>query len=563
MDGFEIKARRKDGKILNMLFSISNITVAGKKYLLTQALDITKHKEAELQLRESQEKLLGIIDNSPGMIYLAKADWSAEIMSGSRQICGYTIEEFRSNKIKWLNLIHPEDKKNIFDVGNKLNQTPSSIVQVYRIIDKNRKIRWIEDHKTSIFENKKFKMIYGIAYDITAKKIIEEQYENFLNLTPRGVHIYELLKNKLIFKYGNLSADKILGISHEKLIGKEISLAFPGLVKTKIPEIYLGVAKNGKTWSGEIPYNNGKIKGFFDVIAFRLSENKIAASFSDVTDKHKLVDSLVASEKKFSSLVENSNDGLVVLYDNIIKYVNPALEKMVGYSKDEVIGHAMIDFVDPKFKKLIIDYAQKRSVGEKVPNRYEFAVVSKKGISIPVEANISIVGYNGGTATMAILRDITKSKEIDRIKTEFMSLASHQLRTPLTGIKWVGQLLLNGRAGKLNQEQLEFLNQIIQSNEKMISLVNDLLDVSHIESGEKFSIEKKSSDLIVVIKNVITSYKSQLEAKKISIKFDLKEKKFVFFFDPNKVEQILNNLLSNAIKYSLKPSSIIIGIKKK
>lgn len=563
LDGFEVRARRKDGKVLTMLFSISSIMLAGKKYLLTQALDITKHKENELALKEGREKLANIIRNSPGMIYLANPDWSAEIVTGSKEVCGYSPKDFASKKVQWLDLIHKKDKKKVFEVGSRLTKKPLSVSQVYRIIDSKGKTRWVNDRKVSIFEKRKFKIIYGLVHDITKERLIEEQYENFLRLTPRGVHVYELIGGELIFIEGNQSADKILGIKHKSLVGKKITNAFPGLVKTKIPAIYKEVAKSGKVWQGEVPYDKGGINGFFDVAAFKLTENKIAASFADTTERHKLLDELVASEKKFSSVVENSNDGIVVLQKNAIKYSNPALENMLGYSKKEVIGRQMIDFIDPRFKKLVADYALKREHGLPAPSRYEFAIVSKGGVSIPVEANISVVGYNGDRATIAIIRDITRAKEVDRIKTEFISLASHQLRTPLTGIKWVGQLLLNGRAGNLNSKQLDFLNQMVESDERVISLVNDLLDVSHIEAGEKFSINKKKASLTAAIKGVVNQHKAELNKRAMSVKLDLGGyDQLLFSFDPVKVGQIIGNLLSNSIKYSGKSKNIIIGAKR-
>ena len=88
--------------------------------------------------------------------------------------------------------------------------------------------------------------------------------------------------------------------------------------------------------------------------------------------------------------------------------------------------------------------------------------------------------------------DITKAKEVDRAKSEFISVASHQLRTPLTEPKWFSELLLKGKAGNLSTEQKDFIKQVYDSNDRMIKLVDDLLDVSHIEEAGRFRIVLKS-----------------------------------------------------------------------
>ncbi|OGF28582.1 hypothetical protein A2331_04180 [Candidatus Falkowbacteria bacterium RIFOXYB2_FULL_34_18] len=123
--------------------------------------------------------------------------------------------------------------------------------------------------------------------------------------------------------------------------------------------------------------------------------------------------------------------------------------------------------------------------------------------------------------------------------------------TPLTGIKWFSELLLKERAGKITQKQKDFLTQIYNSNHRMIRLVSDLLDVSHIDTGAKFETHKTKSDIQEMINQAIQDSVALIEEKDIIIKDRVKTvKRMEFEFDKQKIRQVFYNLISNAIKYS-------------
>jgi len=150
-------------------------------------------------------------------------------------------------------------------------------------------------------------------------------------------------------------------------------------------------------------------------------------------------------------------------------------------------------------------------------------------------------------------------QEIDRMKSEFVSVASHQLRTPLTGIKWFAELMLKGKAGVLSAEQKDFLQQIFDSNERMIKLVNDLLNVSRIETGTKFVITKTSTDLIPILRSLTVELVALAAAHTVTLKLSLPEK-LVLNVDEEKMRQVLQNLMSNAVKYSKAGGVVEVGL---
>jgi signal transduction histidine kinase len=145
-----------------------------------------------------------------------------------------------------------------------------------------------------------------------------------------------------------------------------------------------------------------------------------------------------------------------------------------------------------------------------------------------------------------------KLKQLDSAKNEFISIASHQLRTPLTSIKGFISMIMEGDYGKVDKEVEDALKKIFISNERLIKLVNDLLSLSRIESG-KFSFTFKKGDIVKLVKDILGDFKLEAKTKKLQLKFVKAEKEIKpFVFDPGKIHEVISNLVDNALKYTEK-----------
>jgi len=172
------------------------------------------------------------------------------------------------------------------------------------------------------------------------------------------------------------------------------------------------------------------------------------------------------------------------------------------------------------------------------------------------------------TAKILVRRDLALSEanerlqEMDRLKSEFITIAAHQLRTPLSGIKWNLNMIMSGDMGKITTEQKKFLSQGYETNERMIRLVNDLLSVSRIEEG-RFGYEFVSQDIIKFFENIVNDAQRTFKEKNLELAF-IKPKQSLpkIQIDQERLRLAVQNLLDNAYNYTLKGKVIISLIKK-
>lgn len=264
--------------------------------------------------------------------------------------------------------------------------------------------------------------------------------------------------------------------------------------------------------------------------------------------------------EKFKLAVENASD-LIVITDeksNIV-YANKAVETMTGYSSGEVIGKTPLlwgDKSDPAHQKIWDSLAETRKyVVSEVKN------IRKNGQPYIAETHVAPVLDAGMKVIFCVYieRDITKAKEIDQAKSEFVSLASHQLRTPLSSINWYTEALKSGEVGEVNKEQKEYLEEVYAASQRMVDLVSSLLNVSRIDLGT-FMIEPQESDITLIARSVINELQPLVTEKKIVIA-EYFHKIPKISVDPKLMRIIFQNLISNAVKYTQNEGHVAVSIK--
>lgn len=162
--------------------------------LLGIAKDISTIKETEKALRESENKYRTLLNNIPGMVYRGTPAWSVETIKGAEDLCGFTRDELNSMKDGWVNIIHPDDRdKVIEEASGSFEEIQKVFIQTYRIITKDGEIRWVEDHKVSVFsEEGKFFGVDGIIFDISSRRQIELERQKLEANALANAHLISL-----------------------------------------------------------------------------------------------------------------------------------------------------------------------------------------------------------------------------------------------------------------------------------------------------------------------------------------------------------------------------------
>jgi PAS domain S-box-containing protein len=258
----------------------------------------------------------------------------------------------------------------------------------------------------------------------------------------------------------------------------------------------------------------------------------------------------LADEKERSEgIMHLLSDGLVVVdKSGKIVMMNPAAEKLLGKEMKESVGRSLVEGLDREHLLAMTKGALK----EEGPITKEIELNSKDEATKRVLRASSAVVENedGKTVGMvSVLTDITREKEVDEMKSHFISLVTHELRTPVVAIQKSLDLILSKATGAINEDQEKFLSISKFNLERLNRLINDLLDLSKLEAG-KFIVQPVQFDFRDVIKEVKSSLTSWIKDKEINVHLDLKEEPVIVLADRDRMMQVMINLISNALKFT-------------
>lgn len=288
----------------------------------------------------------------------------------------------------------------------------------------------------------------------------------------------------------------------------------------------------------------------------------VANQAATAIENGRIFDELGAERLKTLAIVRSLNDGLIMYdLDDTVIFFNPRAEELLWLKAKDVVGkHPSKSFAGEDIYRK--NLAAIHSLPQPDYENAEFTTDGPHRIVLLV-TRIPVRDEKGvKIGTVQVLHDVTHEREVEQLKSNFLTTASHQLRTPLAGMKWALTALLNGEEGTLTLTQKEIVEKTSQANERLVTLVNDLLDVSRIEEGQ-FGYNFELTDLVVMTKDIVTEFKEDVARHGVTV--SLTEPGHVFpqvSVDREKIKIAIGNLVDNAIKYTPKEGAITITFRE-
>jgi PAS domain S-box-containing protein len=292
-------------------------------------------------------------------------------------------------------------------------------------------------------------------------------------------------------------------------------------------------------------------KGFYD-------ESGEAKSFDgitiDITDRKRVEEKVQAQ----AELLELAHDAILVLdLHNVIQYWNHGAEEMYGWSANEAVGQTSNVLLQTRFPQSL--EAIKEQVFETGQWEGELVHVRRDGTEIISHSRWAAL-YDAdrvATSILEINRDITERKDLERRKDEFISMASHELKTPITSLKGFAQVLHRRLQKDGDEQTLRFLTRMDGQLDKLTQLINDLLDISKIQTG-KLAFRKEEFDFTALVRDIVEDIQATTQTHQIELLSGLHGTHVTIFGDRDRLGQVLINFLTNAIKYSPNANRVIV-----
>ena len=583
----EVTGRRADGNTFPMQLAVSEMKQGGQRHFTGIIRDITLTKEAERLLEDTMAFKQGILDSAKlSIISTDSLGIIQTFNAAAQQMLGYSERELIGRSTP--EIFHDRDEitQRAIQLREELGTHIHSGFEVF--VAKARSGIADEQQWTYISKNgKRFPVLLtmtalhdqhdqiigfvAIARDISREQEAEEEISRFkttLDMTLDCVFMFS--PENLRYFYVNQGAMEQIGYTYTELLRMtpvDILTQYDEAGFRKVLSSMIDGQRNAITFESYHQHRNGgqiPVEVFLQYIYPVDQEPRFVAIVRDITERRRTAENLAHAEERARMLLESAGEGIYGLdLDGHTTFVNPAAARMLDYDAADLIGKPIHKLVQHSYlNKSTYPYKSSptyAAISEGDIQRVSNEVMwRKEGTPFPVEYTVTPIRKNEViSGAVVIFNDITARKKVEQIKNEFISTVSHELRTPLTSVRGSLGLLVGGAVGDLPEQASTLLNIAHKNTERLLLLINDILDIEKIESG-KMVYHYKLISLTEFLESSLQA--NYAYGEEFGIKFTVTQCPDVqIYADEDRLMQVMNNLLSNAAKFSAQSSLVEIS----
>ena len=563
-NNLEITTQKGEKRIVHAI----NIPLFEQNTMISTVQDVTKQKKAEQELKESEAKFRSYVNNAPdGMFIADETGRYIEVNQAACDITGYSEKELTQKYIPDL-LQESEVEKGIKHF-KEVQKNKSARCEIGFLTKKGEKCFW-QVAAVKLSDTR----FLGFVKDVTNRKKVEEELEHSHKLmeyiiehTNSAVAVHDIDMRYVYVSQQYLDQYKI---GKKDIIGRHHYDVFPDLPQ-KWRDIHQRVLKGEimgadeddyRKADGTVEWTRWECRPWYNL---KGDINGLVVYTEVITEAKKMQDALKESEAKLKNIIEHSTN---LFYshsvDEKITFISPQVREYLGYEPEEVMQNWTDFITDNPINQKAIEYTEAAiQTGRRQPT-YELEMQRKDGRKIIVEVREAPVVENGKTVSIVgSLADITerkkaefelikakeKAEEADRLKSAFLANMSHEIRTPMNGILGFAELLREPDLGQ--EQQLEYVSIIEKSGQRMLNIINEIIDISKIESGT-MEVNLNEVNINAQLDYIFTFFKPEAANKglELILKNALTTDEANINTDGEKVFAVLINLLKNAIKYT-------------
>ena len=549
--------------------------------------DVTEQVRSQEARCEEEERFRSMVANVPGAIYRCAADkyWTMEFISSAiRDLTGYPVDDFLGNRVRsFASVIHPDDVAAVATAVDEAIDAKQPFVLEYRMVRADGSVRYVHEKGRGIFDScGKLKHLDGALFDVTERKqtqlALEDSFEEIDAILNAAVDSIITIDERGAIERFNPAAEKAFGYAAEEVIGQNVKILMPdpyrsnhdGYVaaaeSTEISKVIgkgrelTGRRKDGSEFPLELAVGAIRSQG----------ARKFVGTLRDISERQEAERALLESETRFRSMVANVPGAFYrTELDGRMLFMSNGIEAITGYPADDFldipiqVGWHFLDDEDAPLVEAALEESLRTGEPFSVEYRIHHADGSTRwlyelGQAMPDPGTGELRWLDGfvfdvterKTADALVLAARDEAERANKTKSEFLAGMSHELRTPLSAVIGFSEAIRTEMVGPIgNPKYVAYAKDINDSGCHLLELINDLLDMSKIESGHVELIEEHVS-IEELVGASISMVRQRAEAGGLTLESTVPESAPNLYADRLKLKQVLINLLTNAVKFT-------------